>query len=237
MSPFVSEFVGTALLITFGNGVVANVVLDKTKGQQSGWIVITFGWAMAVFIGVYVAALGSGAHLNPAVSLALALGGKLAWAQIPIYIIAQITGAMLGQFIVWLTYRDHYDITKNKDLVLATFCTSPAIPNKLNNFISEVVGTFILIIGVLFIVSPSASLGSLDALPVALLVLGIGLSLGGTTGYAINPARDLGPRLIHQFLPLSHKGSSEWHYSWVPILGPFTGSILATIVFKWLSLS
>jgi len=235
MSPFVSEFVGTALLITFGNGVVANVVLDKTKGQQGGWIVITFGWAMAVFIAVYVAALGSGAHLNPAVSLALAILGKLEWTQVPIYVAAQLTGAMIGQVIVWLSYRDHYRITNNKDLLLATFCTSPAIPHKLNNFISEMIGTFILIIGVLFIVSPSTSLGSLDALPVALLVLGIGLSLGGTTGYAINPARDLGPRIVHQLLPLTHKGSSEWHYSWVPILGPLTGSVLATLVFQWLS--
>lgn len=235
MSPFVSEFVGTALLITFGNGVVANVVLDKTKGQQSGWIVITFGWAMAVFIAVYVAAQGSGAHLNPAVSLALALVGKLEWSQVPVYVTAQITGAMIGQIIVWLSYRDHYNVTNNKELLLATFCTSPAIPNKINNFVSEVIGTFILIIGVLFLVSPSESLGSLDALPVALLVLGIGLSLGGTTGYAINPARDLGPRIVHQLLPLTHKGSSEWHYSWVPIAGPLTGSILATLVFQWLS--
>lgn len=235
MSPFVSEFVGTALLITFGNGVVANVVLDKTKGQQSGWIVITFGWAMAVFIAVYVAVQGSGAHLNPAVSLALALVGKFEWSQVPVYVTAQITGAMIGQIIVWLSYRDHYNVTNNKELLLATFCTSPAIPNKINNFVSEVIGTFILIIGVLFLVSPSESLGSLDALPVALLVLGIGLSLGGTTGYAINPARDLGPRIVHQLLPLTHKGSSEWHYSWVPIAGPLTGSILATLVFQWLS--
>ncbi len=236
MLPFVSEFIGTAILIIFGNGVVANVVLNKTKGQQSGWIVITFGWAMAVFIAVYIAAKGSGAHLNPAVSLSLALMGKMEWTQLPIYVIAQISGAMMGQVFVWLAYRDHFNVTENKDLILATFSTSPAIPNKFNNFISELIGTFIFILGVLFILAPSTSLGSLDALPVALLVFGIGLSLGGTTGYAINPARDLGPRIIHAIISIPHKGSSEWHYSWVPILGPLAGSALGTLVFQLLNL-
>ncbi len=234
MSPFISEFLGTAILIILGNGVVANVVLHKTKGNQSGWIVITFGWAIAVFVAVYIAAKGSGAHLNPAVSLALAIVGKMEWSQIPTYVTAQISGAMMGQVFVWMAYRDHYAVTENKDLILATFSTSPAIPNVVSNFMSEMIGTFILIIGVLFIVSPSTSLGSLDALPVALLVLGIGLSLGGTTGYAINPARDLGPRIVHQLLPLKYKGNSEWHYSWIPIAGPLVGSILGATIFQFL---
>ena len=192
MSPFVSEFIGTAILIIFGNGVVANVVLNKTKGQQSGWIVITFGWAMAVFIAVYIAAKGSGAHLNPAVSLSLALMGKMEWTQLPIYVIAQISGAMMGQVFVWLAYRDHFNVTENKDLILATFSTSPAIPNKFNNFISELIGTFIFILG--------------------------------------------GPRIIHAIISIPHKGSSEWHYSWVPILGPLAGSALGTLVFQLLNL-
>lgn len=232
MSPFISEFIGTAILIILGNGVVANVVLNKTKGNQSGWIVITFGWAIAVFVAVYIAAKGSGAHLNPAVSLALAIVGKMEWSQIPTYVTAQISGAMMGQLFVWMAYRNHYAVTENKDLILATFSTSPAIPNSFSNFMSEMIGTLILIIGILFIVSPSSSLGSLDALPVALLVLGIGLSLGGATGYAINPARDLGPRIVHQLLPLKYKGTSEWQYSWIPIAGPITGSVLGSLIFK-----
>ena len=232
MSPFISEFIGTAILIILGNGVVANVVLNKTKGNQSGWIVITFGWAIAVFVAVYIAAKGSGAHLNPAVSLALAIVGKMEWSQIPTYVTAQIFGAMMGQLFVWMAYRNHYAVTENKDLILATFSTSPAIPNSFSNFMSEMIGTLILIIGILFIVSPSSSLGSLDALPVALLVLGIGLSLGGATGYAINPARDLGPRIVHQLLPLKYKGTSEWQYSWIPIAGPLTGSVLGSLIFK-----
>lgn len=232
MSPLLNEFIGTAVLIIFGNGVVANVLLQKTKGYQSGWIVITFGWAMAVFVAVYIAAHGGGAHLNPAVSIALATVGKMEWSQIPIYVLGQLLGAMMGQLIVWVVYRDHYDVTDNPDSILATFSTSPALSNKLNNFLSEMIGTLILIFGVLFIVAPSPSLGSLDALPVSLLVLGIGLSLGGTTGYAINPARDLGPRIIHQLLPLKHKGKSEWHYSWIPIIGPIVGSLLGAILFQ-----
>jgi glycerol uptake facilitator protein len=235
MSPFLSECIGTAILIILGNGVVSNVVLNKTKGQNSGWIVITFGWAMAVFVAVYVSASGSGAHLNPAVSLALAVAGKFEWAKIPLYIVAQILGAMLGQVFVWWSYRGHFDVTEDRGLIQATFCTAPAIYKPLNNFISEAIGTFILIFGVLHISAPSSSLGSLDALPVALLVLAIGLSLGGTTGYAINPARDLGPRIMHALLPLKHKGESGWTYSWIPVFGPISGAILAAMVFNLLS--
>jgi glycerol uptake facilitator protein len=235
MSPFISEFIGTAILIILGNGVVANVILHKTKGHNSGWIVITFGWAMAVFVAVYIAAAGSGAHLNPAVSLAMAMAGKFNWADLPQYVVAQLSGAMLGQYIVWLTYRDHYDATDDQGTIQATFCTSPAISNLINNFVSEMAGTFVLILGVLFITSPASSLGALDALPVALLVLAIGLSLGGTTGYAINPARDLGPRIMHFFLPLKHKGDSGWSYSWIPVFGPISGSILAVFIFNMIA--
>lgn len=232
MNPFLSECIGTAILIILGNGVVANVVLSKTKAQNSGWIVIVFGWAMAVFVAVYVSASGSGAHLNPAVSIALAVAGKFEWAKIPLYIGAQMLGAMIGQIMVWLSYRDHYDATTDSGLIQATFCTSPAINKPLNNFISEFIGTFIFILGVLYIAAPASSLGALDALPVALLVLAIGLSLGGTTGYAINPARDLGPRMIHAILPLIHKGESGWQYSWIPVLGPITGAVVGALLFN-----
>lgn len=232
MNPFLSECIGTAILIILGNGVVANVVLSKTKAQNSGWIVIVFGWAMAVFVAVYVSAAGSGAHLNPAVSIALAVAGKFEWAKIPLYIGAQMLGAMIGQIMVWLSYRDHYDATTDSGLIQATFCTSPAINKPLNNFISEFIGTFIFILGVLYIAAPASSLGALDALPVALLVLAIGLSLGGTTGYAINPARDLGPRMIHAILPLIHKGESGWQYSWIPVLGPITGAVVGALLFN-----
>ncbi len=231
MSIFLSEFLGTALLIAFGNGVVANVVLNKTKGQNSGWIVIAFGWAIAVFIGVYVAAKYSGAHLNPAVTIALLYLGKISWNVLPQYLSGQLTGAMAGSVIVWLSYLQHFKATDNASLTLAVFATSPGINSSKHNFLTEFLGTFVFVFAILFIVAPSNSLGSLDALPVALLVLGIGLSFGGPTGYAINPVRDLGPRIVHQLLPLTHKGSSEWNYAWVPVLGPLAGGLLAAIVF------
>jgi len=233
MSPFISEFVGTSLLILLGNGVVANVVLNKTKGNSSGWIVITFGWAMAVFVGVYASAAASGAHLNPAVTIALAMKSG-DWNNVPLFIAAQILGAMAGSLLVWLSYRQHFDATDDKDLQLAVFCTAPAIRSPFNNFISELIGTFVLIIGVLFLSSPESKLGSLDALPVAFLVLAIGLSLGGTTGYAINPARDLGPRIMHFILPIKNKRDSDWGYSWVPVLAPIAGAALAVIVFGFI---
>lgn len=232
MSPFLAEFFGTLFLIVLGNGVVANVVLSKTKGNNSGWIVITFGWGIAVFAGVYVATHGSGAHINPAVTIAFASSGALPWSQVPTYFGGQFSGAMTGAFIVWLTYRQHYDDTPDAGLQLATFCTAPAIRNKLHNLITEIVGTFILVFGVLFLAKPTSTLGSLDALPVALLVLGIGLSLGGPTGYAINPARDLGPRIMHAILPMKNKGASDWNYSWIPVVGPVLGGLLAALVFK-----
>ena len=227
MSPFIGEFIGTAILIIMGDGVVANVVLNKTKGQHGGWIVITFGWAIGVFIAVYIVASSSGAHLNPAVTIALALIEKFSWTDVPLYIAAQMLGAATGAFLVWLSYKKHFEVTADAELKLAVFCTGPAIRNTWLNLFSEILGTFILILGILFITAPSASLGSLDALPVALLVLGIGLSLGGLTGYAINPARDLGPRIMHAILPIPGKRNSDWGYAWIPVVGPIIGAALA----------
>ncbi len=227
MTPFVAEIIGTALLIILGNGVVANVLLHKSKGNGGGWIVITLGWAMAVFIAVYSVARYSGAHINPAVTIALATAGKFDWANVPIYIAAQFIGAMSGALIVWITYRQHFNETADREVQLAVFCNAPAIRSPFNNLLTEIIGTFILIIGVLLIIPASNSLGSLDALPVALLVLGIGLSLGGPTGYAINPARDLGPRIMHALLPIKGKGGSDWSYSWIPVVGPVIGAIIA----------
>lgn len=232
MNYFLGEFIGTAMLIILGNGVVANVLLNKSKGQNGGWIVIVFGWSMAVFVGVYMSAAASGAHINPAVTLAFAWLGKITWDLVPAYIAAQVLGAMAGQLFVYIAYRPHYAATENADLKMATFCTSPAIRSPFNNLFTEIIGTFILILGVLFIASPQSSLGALDALPVALLVLGIGLSLGGPTGYAINPARDLGPRIMHFLLPMKNKRDSDWSYSWIPIVGPIIGAIAAALVFE-----
>jgi glycerol uptake facilitator protein len=234
MNNFLFELIGTAFLILLGDGVVANVVLNKTKGNNGGWIVITFGWAIAVFVGVYVSAAHSGAHLNPAVSIALATAGKFEWALVPVYIAGQFAGAMIGALLVWIAYKKHFDETADGGTKLAVFCNSPAIPNVPFNLATEIIGTFALVFGVLFITGADAGLRSLDALPVALLVLGIGLSLGGPTGYAINPARDLGPRIMHFILPIKDKGSSGWGYSWIPVLGPMIGGLLAALVFNML---
>ena len=235
MSIFFSEFLGTAILLALGNGVVANVVLNKTKGYNSGWIVIAFGWAIAVFVGVYIAAKYSGAHLNPAVTIAMLYLKKISWQVVPQYLAGQLLGAMAGSVIVWLVYLQHFKATENAESILAVFSTSPAIKSSAHNFLTEFIGTFVFVLCVLFIASPSSSLGSLDALPVALLVLGIGLSFGGPTGYAINPVRDLGPRIMHQLLPISHKGSSCWKYAWVPILAPLCGGLLAAVVFSFVN--
>ncbi len=230
MTVFISEFIGTGILILLGNGVVANVVLSKTYGHNSGWIVITLGWAIAVFVAVYSSA-ASGAHLNPAITISLAFKtGE--WSQVPVYIAGQMLGAMLGSTLVWAHYRKHYDATEDADARMATFCTAPAIKNTFQNMLSEIIGTFVLVLGVLFISKPSDTLGALDALPVALLVLGIGLSLGGSTGYAINPARDLGPRIVHALLPMKGKRDSNWSYSWIPVVGPIIGGILAVLLFN-----
>jgi len=234
MTPFLGEFIGTGMLIILGQGVVANVVLQKTKGQNSGWIVISFGWAIGVFVGVYCSAGASGAHLNPAVTLSLAVLGKISWELVPLYIAAQLLGAMAGSFLAWLSYRGHFRQTEDANAKLAVFCTGPAIRNTPDNLITEMTGTFVLIFGILYMATPAAGFGALNPLPVALLVLGIGLSLGGPTGYAINPARDLGPRIMHTILPIPHKRDSDWSYAWIPVFGPLLGGILAALVFKML---
>jgi glycerol uptake facilitator protein len=210
---YLAEFVGTALLILFGNGVVANVVLARTKGNNSGWIVITMGWGLAVFIGAFCSAKYSGAHLNPAVTLAMAMAGKLAVGKVVGYICAQMLGAILGSVLVFLFYREHFKATQDADAKLACFCTGPAIRNNAQAFFCEVVG-----------------LGTLGLIPVGLLVVAIGLSLGGTTGYGINPARDLGPRIAHALLPVPGKRDSDWSYAWVPVVAPLVGAALAAVV-------
>jgi glycerol uptake facilitator protein len=232
MNIYLAEFIGTTLLMVLGNGVVANVVLQKTKGHNGGWIVITFGWAIAVFVAVFSVAKYSGAHVNPAVTISMAMAGNLEYYKVPGYILSQLAGGIFGATMVWTMYKDHFDNTENPDEIKACFCTSPAIKNTLSNLWSEIIATFALIFAILNMTSPTDSLGALDALPVALVVFGIGLSLGGTTGYAINPARDLGPRIAHAFLPIKYKGSSDWSYAWIPIIGPIIGGMLAVMVFK-----
>ncbi|MEP6610341.1 MAG: MIP/aquaporin family protein [Mucilaginibacter sp.] len=241
MSPFMAEFIGTMLLILLGDGVVANVLLNDTKGNNSGWMVITTAWGLAVFVGVVVAGPYSGAHLNPAVTIGLAVAGKFAWAKVGPYILAQMLGAFLGAFLVWVMYYDHFKKTNNPAFILAIFCTGPAIRNYVSNIASEIIGAFVLIFVVFYIadaqIIPSKTpigLGSVGALPVAFLVWVIGLALGGTTGYAINPARDLGPRIIHFLLPIKNKGTSDWQYAWIPVLGPILGAVIAAIVFLYL---
>ena len=236
MSPFIGEFIGTMLLIILGDGVVANVVLNKTKGNNSGWIVITFGWAMAVFLGVYAStSLGGSGHLNPAVTIAMSVfDSKFDDALLPTYVGAQFAGAITGAIIVWLAYKQHFDATDDKDSKLGVFCNAPAIRNTAHNMITEIIGTFVLVLGALTMSKPESSLGTLDALPVALLILGIGLSLGGPTGYAINPARDLGPRIAHFILPIKNKRDSDWGYSWIPVAGPVIGALIAGYIFTQL---
>ncbi len=235
MNIFTAEIIGTFFLVLLGNGVVANVVLHKTKGNNGGWIVITFGWCIAVFVGVFVASKASGAHLNPAITIALALLHKISWSVVPEYIGGQMIGAMLGSLGVWAAYRQHFMATADIETKLAVFSTGPAIRSPFHNLITEAIGTFVLVFAVLFIITPSNSMGALDALPVALLVLGIGLSLGGSTGYAINPARDLGPRIMHALLPIGVKGGSDWKYAWIPIVGPIAGAIAAAFLFNAIS--
>ena len=236
MSAFIGEIIGTCILLLLGNGVVANALLKDTKAKDNnantGWMMINWAWGIAVFVGVYVSAPYSGAHLNPAVTLGLAITGKFAWAKVGTYMGAQMIGAMLGSLIVYIHYYDHYKVTKDYDAKLGTFCTAPAIRNYPLNFLSELIGTFVLVFGVLFIVE-GEGLGSVQALPVALLVFGIGMSLGGNTGYGINPTRDLGPRLLHTILPVAGgKRNGDWSYAWVPVFGPFAGGALAALVYN-----
>jgi glycerol uptake facilitator protein len=223
------------LLIILGDGVVANVVLSRTKGNSSGWIVITTAWAMAVFVAVMVVGRFSGAHLNPAVTIGLAVGGNFPWASVPTYIAAQFIGAFIGAIIVWLAYYQHFGATDDAGGKLAVFSTGPAIRNPVWNLITEIIGTFMLMFGVLGITgmtmgTDAINAGALGSIPVAFLVWGIGLSLGGPTGYAINPARDLGPRIAHAILPIPGKGSSDWGYSWIPVIGPIIGAVIAALL-------
>lgn len=244
MIEYFGEFIGTFILILLGNGVVANVNLEKTHSKGAGWIVITAGWGMAVYVGVVVSADMSGAHLNPAVTLGLAFSGLFEWAKVVPFIIAQILGAMLGASVVYLFFAQHFKITTAPGAKKACFCTAPAIRNYKSNFFSEVIGTFVLIFAVLLITLPQLNyvtlgsekvgMGSLGALPVALVVFSIGMSLGGTTGYAINPARDLGPRIIHSFLKLNNKDNSDWKYAWIPVFGPIAGAGLAALVYLFI---
>jgi glycerol uptake facilitator protein len=240
MSPYLAEFIGTTLLLVFGNGVVANVVLARTKGNGSGWIVITAGWGFAVFIGAFCSAAASGAHLNPAVTIAMAAAGKLEASKVAGYIGAQMLGGIVGGALVYFFYREHFKATSDADGKLACFCTAPNIRNLPQALFCEIVGTFCLILPI-FLMTPvsmrwtgvesaEVGLGTIGLVPVALLVFAIGLSLGGTTGYAINPARDLGPRIAHAFLPIPGKRDAEWGYAWVPVFGPIIGGLLAALV-------
>jgi len=232
MSIFLGEVIGTMFLILLGDGVVANVLLSKSKGQNSGWIVITTAWAMAVFVGVFTSvAVGGNAHLNPAVTIGLAIAGSVGWGDVPIYIAGEFVGAFIGAVLVWLAYLPHWAETQDQGLKLAVFSTGPAIRNTTANVVCEIIGTFALMLGVFLIKGADVGLGALSALPVALLVWVIGLALGGPTGYAINPARDLGPRIAHAVLPIAGKGGSDWNYSWIPVVAPVVGAAIAAVVF------
>ena len=241
MDAYIAEFIGTLLLILLGVGVNANVSLKDSFAFGGGSPLITFGWGFAVFAGVVVAGPHSGAHLNPAVSIGLAVAGRFPWTEVPFYILAQLLGAMAGAFLAWFHFSDHYNNMDDKDSILGTFCTSPSIPNTLKNLFSEALGTFVLVFVVLYLAGPTFTsdsmsdtvigLGSIGALPVAFLVVGIGMSLGGTTGYAINPTRDFGPRLVHALVPIKNKRDSNWRYSWIPVVGPTLGAIVAGAAF------
>ncbi len=238
MSPYLAELLGTMLLVVLGDGVVGNVVLNKTKGNNAGWIVITAGWAFAVTIAVYATGSISGAHLNPAVTIAMASIGKFAWASVPGYIASQVAGGLLGGVIVWLAYLPHWAATDDQAGKLAVFSTGPAIRNSGANVIAEIIGTFVLVLALLTVLSPANLVPGSDVakgfgpMLVGLIVWSIGLSLGGTTGYAINPARDLGPRIAHAILPIAGKGGSDWSYAWVPVVGPVIGGLLGAVTYK-----
>ncbi|MFT9850390.1 MIP/aquaporin family protein [Aneurinibacillus sp. REN35] len=225
MSPFLGEIIGTMILIILGDGVVAGVVLKKTKAHDSGWIVITLGWGLAVAMAAYAVGGISGAHLNPALTIGLAVAGQFPWSDVPMYILAQLIGAFLGAVVVWLHYLPHWKVTEDPAAKLAVFATDPAIPHRVSNVISEIIGTFVLVLGILAIGANKFADG-LNPFIVGFLIVSIGLSLGGTTGYAINPARDLGPRIAHAVLPIAGKGSSNWGYAWIPIVGPIIGGVL-----------
>jgi glycerol uptake facilitator protein len=232
LSIFGAEIIGTAILILLGNGVVAGVLLNLSKAQNAGWIVITFGWGMGVMVGVYAVGQFSGAHLNPAVTLGFATIGLTDWGDVPKYLAGEFVGAFVGATLVWLAYLNHWGATEDPGLKLACYSTAPAIRNTAANIITEVVGTFMLLFGILAISANKApGVTGLAALLIGLLVFAIGLSLGGPTGYAINPARDLGPRIMHAILPIAGKGPSDWGYSWIPVVGPIVGGVLGALAF------
>ena len=232
MKPFTAEVLGTMILILLGDGVVAGVLLNKSKAQNSGWIVITAGWALGVAVAVYAVGRISGAHLNPAVTLGLAMAGKFAWVDVPGYILAQFIGAFLGAVLVWLAYLPHWAPTEDKSSKLSVFATAPAIRHLPANLVTEIIGTFVLVFGVMAIGANAAPAQSgLTPLLVGFLVWAIGLSLGAPTGYAINPARDLAPRLAHALLPIAGKGDSDWGYSWVPLVGPVVGGLIGAVAY------
>ncbi len=235
MNIFWGELIGTLLLILLGNGVVANVLLAKSKGFNSGWIVISAGWGFAVGIAVYVTGWASGAHINPAITLGFCLAGKTAWNLMPLYVFSQMLGSMLGAYLVYLTYFPHWEKTTDRNAKLMCFATLPAIKNYRWNFVAEVIGTAVLLIGVLGIINSHNQIASgMGPYAIGILVFSIGLSLGGPTGYAINPARDLGPRIVHALLPFSKKGDSNWSYSWIPILAPLVGGAVGTLLYQFL---
>lgn len=229
------EFIGTAVLVLMGDGVVAGTTLKQTKGYNAGWGVITFAWGFAVMCGAFIASPYSGAHLNPALSIGMAIAGVFPWSEVPAYIVAQLLGGFVGAVLVYLFYKDHYDVTDDPDTKLGTFCTMPAIMNKPRNLFCELVGTFILVFVILCLALegnvPQVGMGAIGIFPVTCLIMAIGMSLGSTTGYAINPARDLPPRLAHCLLPIKGKRDSGWGYSWIPVVGPIIGSCLAAVCY------
>jgi glycerol uptake facilitator protein len=233
LSIFGAEVIGTALLILLGNGVVACVLLNLSKGQNSGWIVITWGWGLAVMVAVFTVGQFSGAQLNPAVTLGFAIEGRTDWGDVPAYLAGEFVGAFVGATLVWLAYLDHWKETEDPGLKLACFSTAPAIRNPLSNLITEIIGTFVLVFGILAFFADKATTGTaLGGIIVGFLVLSIGLSLGGPTGYAINPARDLGPRIMHAILPIPGKGPSDWAYAWIPVVGPLIGGGLGALAYE-----
>lgn len=231
MSIYLAELLGTMLLILLGDGVVANVCLDKSKANGSGWLVIATGWALAVTIPVFIFGPISGAHFNPAVTLGLAAIGKFPWADVPLFILCQMLGAFIGACLVYVYYKNHFDATEDKDTKRGVFCTAPAIKDTVNNFICEFIGTFVLVFAILGIAN-TKMVDGISPLVVGLIIWVIGITLGGTTGYAINPARDLGPRIAHAILPIKGKGDSDWGYAWIPIVAPILGGIVAALVFN-----
>jgi glycerol uptake facilitator protein len=234
LSIFGAEAIGTAILVLLGNGVVAGVLLTQSKAQNAGWIVITFGWGIGVMTGAYAVGQFSGAHLNPAVTLGFAFQGNTEWGDVPEYLAGEFVGAFIGATLVWLAYLNHWNATEDPGLKLACYSTAPAIRNPAANIITEIIGTFLLVFGILAIIANEATgVSGLNALLVGLLVFGIGMSLGGPTGYAINPARDLGPRIMHAILPIAGKGPSDWSYSWIPVAGPIIGGVLGALAYDW----